>query len=287
MNQTIFHISSNYTPSLPQQGSSSYRFFHFDSCKEAQKQGLILQPQIVITDWFVADCQGWLLLQEFHKLDQNITSVLLVPSLTKLALPTLPEHTYIWRTPFEPSFFKFLELIVLNHSIRLQQENGPILPQQGSSSSSPTLYAPFNQRNTAKSELNDSLQNIQNAHILQAVRQGLLSLKDTLPNSQTNTFSQLIRLIDSGVQANQYWQIFQDNFQQVHVDFFAMLKKRHPELTAHELRLCAMIRLNLSNDDIATVLGVAPKSINVAKYRLRKKMKINASDEFLQILLAI
>ena len=52
------------------------------------------------------------------------------------------------------------------------------------------------------------------------------------------------------------------------------MKEIHPKLTPNDLRLCAYLRLNLSSKEIAPLLNISPKSVEVKRYRLRKKMEL-------------
>jgi DNA-binding CsgD family transcriptional regulator len=60
-----------------------------------------------------------------------------------------------------------------------------------------------------------------------------------------------------------------------------MVKDRYPEITSNELRLMALLKMNLSSKEIANILNITPEGIKKARYRLRKKMNIS-SDESLQ-----
>ena len=52
------------------------------------------------------------------------------------------------------------------------------------------------------------------------------------------------------------------------------IKNIHPELTPNDLRLCAYLRLNLSSKEIAPLLNISVRSVEVKRYRLRKKMAL-------------
>jgi DNA-binding CsgD family transcriptional regulator len=52
------------------------------------------------------------------------------------------------------------------------------------------------------------------------------------------------------------------------------VKEKHPKLTPNDLRLCAYLRLNLSSKEIAPLLNISPRSVEVKRYRLRKKMDL-------------
>lgn len=77
------------------------------------------------------------------------------------------------------------------------------------------------------------------------------------------------------------WQIFKIQFEQVHPDFFSLLKQATPGLSEGELRLCAYILTGMENKQIAQMLSLQANSIKMARYRIRKKIGLppNASLE--------
>ena len=60
--------------------------------------------------------------------------------------------------------------------------------------------------------------------------------------------------------------------QQVHPRFFEKLQSNFPDLTPNELKLCAYTRINLSNKEIARLLDVNSSSVEMARYRMKKKV---------------
>lgn len=73
------------------------------------------------------------------------------------------------------------------------------------------------------------------------------------------------------------WADFEMRFKKVHSSFEENLLKSFPGLTSNELKLCALLRLNLSTKEIVTLTGLLPSSIDVARYRLRKKLGLTKS----------
>ena len=63
-----------------------------------------------------------------------------------------------------------------------------------------------------------------------------------------------------------------------HRSYLNSLRDDHPSLTSYELRLCAYIRSNLTNKEIATILNIQPESVKKAKQRLRKKMSLTIPE---------
>lgn len=72
----------------------------------------------------------------------------------------------------------------------------------------------------------------------------------------------------------EYLQVFETNFEKVHHQFFDVLKKRFPELSQRELRLCAFIKMNLSNKEISPLLNISVRGVETARYRIRKKLNM-------------
>ena len=68
--------------------------------------------------------------------------------------------------------------------------------------------------------------------------------------------------------------MFKEAFNNADKDFIKKLKSIHPNLTPNDLRLCAYLRLNLSSKEIAPLLNISPRSVEVKRYRLRKKMEL-------------
>ena len=89
---------------------------------------------------------------------------------------------------------------------------------------------------------------------------------------------QLVRQINLNFNQDQYWNEFRGVFEQVHQQFFDKLKKHCDDLTANDHRLIALIKLNLSSKDIATLLGISQDSLRVSRYRLRKKLNIEQGE---------
>lgn len=73
------------------------------------------------------------------------------------------------------------------------------------------------------------------------------------------------------------WQQFETYFSNIHSDFKSNLTKKHPDLTRQERRLIALIKVDLSNREIANLFGIAPKSVVMNRYRL--KLKLGLKDE--------
>lgn len=87
-------------------------------------------------------------------------------------------------------------------------------------------------------------------------------------------FEKLIRMIDESISSEDEWAIFQTNFDRIHEKFFTKLKERYPDLTPGDLRLCALLRLNMPTKDMARMQNLSVRGVEAARYRLRKKLNL-------------
>ena len=75
-------------------------------------------------------------------------------------------------------------------------------------------------------------------------------------------------------------------FGQIHPNFFSTLKQIvNDKLSSSEMRLCMLLRLNLSSKEIADILHITPDSVRIARYRLRKKLPLESKDDLQDYLL--
>ncbi|MBK8546575.1 MAG: hypothetical protein IPL63_04060 [Saprospiraceae bacterium] len=74
------------------------------------------------------------------------------------------------------------------------------------------------------------------------------------------------------------WDSFALHFDQVHTDFLKRLKSVYPQLSPKDLKLCAYLRMNLTTKDIAPLMNISVRGVEISRYRLRKKMGIQGDD---------
>ncbi len=102
----------------------------------------------------------------------------------------------------------------------------------------------------------------------------LSNIKEELKKANEDNNSQLkpvIKIIDKNLNNTDDWKFFQEAFNNADKDFLKKVKYKHSNLTPNDLKLCAYLRLNLSSKEIAPLLNISPRSVEVKRYRLRKK----------------
>ncbi|MBC8085029.1 MAG: tetratricopeptide repeat protein [Hymenobacter sp.] len=128
---------------------------------------------------------------------------------------------------------------------------------------------------------------IQKNQLLEELRGQLGELVKDDKRDQKKQLKQLLHQISQNFHHDQHWEDFRTTFEQVHQPFFDNLQQHCATLTAGERRLVALLKMNLTSQDIATSLGVSLDSLRVMRYRLRKRLNLAAGENlttFLQTL---
>ena len=116
---------------------------------------------------------------------------------------------------------------------------------------------------------------------LNAIKSELGKLEDN------NGISSVVQVIDKNLNNKEDWEFFEAAFNHADKDFFKNVKEVHPQLTANDLRLCVYLRMNLSSKEIAPLLNISHRSVEIKRYRLRKKIElsreINLNDYFINL----
>ncbi|MGB5364505.1 MAG: LuxR C-terminal-related transcriptional regulator, partial [Aureibaculum sp.] len=91
-------------------------------------------------------------------------------------------------------------------------------------------------------------------------------------------FDKLLKTIEKNINTSKDWEVFESNFNEIHDSFFKNLAEKHIHLTPKDLKLCAYLKMNLNTKEIAPIMGISPRGVEIHRYRLRKKLNLN-SDE--------
>ena len=89
------------------------------------------------------------------------------------------------------------------------------------------------------------------------------------------------------VRQQDYWKQFETRFNNLHPEFGTSLTKKFSKLTKNDIEFCSLLKLNLSNKEIASLLQISHESAITKKYRIKKKMEINDDDAFEKLLTEI
>ncbi|MDG2195124.1 MAG: triple tyrosine motif-containing protein [Polaribacter sp.] len=115
----------------------------------------------------------------------------------------------------------------------------------------------------------------------------LNTIKQELKNKGDHQIHRVIKIIDKDLNNTDDWKLFKEAFNNADKDFIKKIKSKHALLTPNDLRLCAYLRLNLSSKEIAPLLNISPKSVEVKRYRLRKKINLPHESNLIDYILDI
>ena len=99
--------------------------------------------------------------------------------------------------------------------------------------------------------------------------------------------SSVIKTIDRNLNNEDDWKFFEEAFNNADKEFLQKIKNSHPNLTNNDLKLCAYLRLNLSSKDIAPLLNISLRSVEIKRYRLRKKMNLTHNEGLTDYILSL
>lgn len=122
---------------------------------------------------------------------------------------------------------------------------------------------------------------IKKNEFLGKIKKELQNVKDI------SKLKRVINLIDKSLNNTDDWNLFQEAFNNADKDFLKKIKALHPSLTSNDLRLCAYLRLNLTSKEIAPLLNISPRSVEVKRYRLRKKLNLSRDSSLTDYILEI
>lgn len=115
--------------------------------------------------------------------------------------------------------------------------------------------------------------------VFQELSTDLKQLKELVKSSESkNKIIQIFKKLNQNKIGDKYLEIFDVNFERVNTAFFIDLKGINSTFSKRELRLCALIKMNLTNKEISHILNISSRGVETARYRIRKKLNLNASE---------
>lgn len=135
---------------------------------------------------------------------------------------------------------------------------------------------------------NSTMAIIKKNEVLIKVREELLKLKKEQDGTHSPVLlNKLSRVIQNNISNDEDWSIFEQNFNRAHEDFFKKLKTLHPELTPNDLRLCAYLKMNISSKEIAPLLNISVRGVEIRRYRLRKKLNLEHDANLVEYMMGM
>lgn len=115
----------------------------------------------------------------------------------------------------------------------------------------------------------------------------LSDIKTAIEKQQPLSEQQLVKMVNRHFEQNNSWDDFNLYFESINKNFYTRLKQLYPEISANDLKVCALIKLNLSIKEMASILNISPDSVKTARYRLRKKLQLAADENLTSFILSV
>ncbi len=128
---------------------------------------------------------------------------------------------------------------------------------------------------------------VQKSEILIKLKTDLTTLTSEAPHEFKRKIDRITRAIESDIQLDNNWDQFEIYFDQVHENFFKRLRQNFPELTPKDQKLCAYLRMNLSTKEIAPLLNISVRGVEISRYRVRKKLGIDSEKNLVEFIMDV
>ncbi|MGK2864527.1 MAG: triple tyrosine motif-containing protein, partial [Chitinophagaceae bacterium] len=127
---------------------------------------------------------------------------------------------------------------------------------------------------------------VQKGEFLTKIKEELLHMKGAVvENGSSGDVKKILKKLSEEEKVDKDWEQFATYFDQLHHDFLKKLKEHYPNLSASELKLCAYLLMNLSSKEIAQLMNISGRGVEISRYRLRKKLQIPTETNLYNFLL--
>lgn len=113
----------------------------------------------------------------------------------------------------------------------------------------------------------------------------LIKVKDELERLYKKTgnshdIKKTLLLLKDVEHNNSKWEQFASHFNEVNNDFLKKLKTQYPAISNTDIKVCTYLKLNLSTKEIAQLMNISVRGVEISRYRLRKKLQIPSGQTF-------
>jgi DNA-binding CsgD family transcriptional regulator len=128
----------------------------------------------------------------------------------------------------------------------------------------------------AKQLASAAIDRVDNTDWLKTVYSRLLEMKSNASALNLSKFNQLLSLFEKKTTLTKQTE-YNENFDLIYENFTKRFAETYPRVTHKDLRICSYIRMNKSNKEIAALLSITLRSLEISRYRIRKKMGLSNS----------
>jgi len=135
---------------------------------------------------------------------------------------------------------------------------------------------------------NQAMSLVRKNEFLGKIRTDLQNLKKSTHDDNVNEkILSVISKINKDIDHNKQREVFETAFDEVHEEFLNKLKSKYPTLTPTELRMCAYLKMNISTKEIAPLMNISVRGVEICRYRIRKKLGIDRTTNLTSLLIEL
>jgi len=129
---------------------------------------------------------------------------------------------------------------------------------------------------------------MQRSKLLAKIKEELLPIKKNGSDEGYHPeVKKVLHLINNSERSDADWDQFAMHFDYVNSNFLKKLKEKVPSLSANDLKLCAYLKMNLTSKEIAQLMSITTRAVEVNRYRLRKKINVSSETNLFDYLIEI
>ncbi len=177
------------------------------------------------------------------------------------------------------------------HEQKINHENEVLSAQQEIAKLRNEKLRIENERNKAEVELKTkelasyAMQVTQKNESLFDIKEQLKHISQKVNPDAQKYLQKLIKRIEQNTNQKKDWERFEKYFDQVYEDFTKRIREKYPNLTPNDIKLCAYLRMNLSTKEIAPLLNISIRGVEVSRYRLRKKLHLPQNENLIDFMM--
>ncbi len=134
---------------------------------------------------------------------------------------------------------------------------------------------------TSKNLARYTLELDQKVAILNRIKERIKHLAKHVDVSTRSELLSLIQSVKLATRDKNHWEDFKVYFENINPNFLKKISNIYPQLTSKDLKYCCYLKMNMSNRDICTLLGINQESVRTHRYRLKRKMTLSKNQNLL------
>ncbi len=135
---------------------------------------------------------------------------------------------------------------------------------------------------------NSAINIVSKNELLQKISDEVMALKDKDGKKLSlDQIKRIQKVINDGMNDERDWDLFENSFDEAHENFFKKIKAMHPKLSPSDLKMCAYLRMNMTSKEIASILNITIRGVEIRRYRLRKKLCLDHDKNLVEFLMEL